>query len=104
MPEEMKSAIDIAMEKLKKLEKSEETLSLSEGQKKKIAEIRKEYDARIAEKEIMINSRMKEVPAGAEPVEVQELMDTLQKELAEEKARLEKEKNKKIEKIRKQSG
>lgn len=104
MADEMKTAIDLAMEKLKKMNGDEEAVSLTEEQKQKIAGIRKEYEAKIAEKEIMIKDRLKELPEGAEPAEIQEYIDLTQKELAEEKARFEEEKNKKIEKIRKQAG
>lgn len=104
MADEMKSAIDLAMEKMKKMNGDEETVSLTEEQKQKIAETKKECEAKIAEKEIMVKDRMKELPEGAEPAEIQEYISLMQKELAEEKARLEEEKNKKIEKIRKQSG
>ena len=104
MADEMKSAIDLAMEKMKKMNGDEETVSLTEEQKQKIAETRKEYEAKIAEKEIMVKDRLKELPEGAEPAEIQEYVSLMQKELAEERARLEEEKNKKIEKIRKQSG
>jgi|GEM_PF-732962 len=104
MADEMKSAIDLAMEKMKKMNGDEEAVSLTEEQKQKIAETRKEYEAKIAEKEIMVKDRLKELPEGAEPAEIQEYVSLMQKELAEERARLEEEKNKKIEKIRKQSG
>ena len=97
MTDEMKSAIDIAMEKLKKMEeKGEEEISLTEEQKQKIAEIRKEYDAKIAEKEIMMQSKMKELALEGDPEAIREQTGLLQNDLAEEKNRLQKERDKKI--------
>lgn len=68
-----------------------------------IADIKKEYDAKIAEKEIMMQSRTKELAYEGEPIEIREQTDLLQKEFVEEKIRLEQEKNKKIEEIRKKT-
>ncbi|HUU50272.1 MAG TPA: hypothetical protein VMW81_04885 [Nitrospinota bacterium] len=102
MTDEMKSALEIAMEKLKKMgEQTDENISLTEKQKNMIADIKKEYDAKIAEKEIMMQSKIKELAYQGEPIEVREQTEFLQKEFAEEKIRLEQEKNKKIEEIRK---
>ncbi len=51
---ELKSAWEIALEKSKKMGGEEELVRLSSNQKKEIAEIRKVYEARIAEAEILI--------------------------------------------------
>jgi hypothetical protein len=102
MTDEMKSAFEIAMEKLKKMEgQTDEDISLTEEQKNMIADIKKECNAKIAEKEIMMQSKIKELAYQGEPIEVREQTELLQKEFAEEKIRLEQEKDKKIEEIRK---
>lgn len=59
MGDELKSAYELAMERLnrKDSEKGEEApVVLSAAQKKKIAAVRKEYEAKLAEREILHHS------------------------------------------------
>ncbi|MCJ7495773.1 MAG: hypothetical protein MUP68_16300 [Deltaproteobacteria bacterium] len=56
---ELKSALEIAMEKSKKMGGDEEIVRLSAQQKNEIAEIRKVYVAKIAEVEILIQETEK---------------------------------------------
>jgi len=51
---ELKSAWEIALEKSKKMGGEEDLVRLSSNQKKELAEIRKVYEAKIAEAEILI--------------------------------------------------
>ncbi len=51
---ELKSALEIALEKSEKMGGDEEIVRLSSQQKNEIAEIRKVYEAKIAEVEILI--------------------------------------------------
>ena len=53
MAEKLKSAFEIAMEKAGKMS-GDEVLSLDPEQKKEIAEIRKVYEAKFAEVEILV--------------------------------------------------
>ena len=53
MSDGLKSSLDIAMERMKKIVGEEEP-SLSDDQKKRIAEIRRDYEARAAEKKILL--------------------------------------------------
>jgi hypothetical protein len=76
MGKELKSTIDLIMEKL---DKEEKRVSLTEEQKLGIAEIRKIYDAKIAEKKILLKG---------------------DEELEREISRLESQRDDKIEKIR----
>ena len=78
----IKSSYEIAMEKIEKMG-LEETPSLTEEEKKKVAEIRNTYDAKIAEKKILLND---------EP------------ELTGEIRFLERERDKKIESLRAKKG
>lgn len=55
MGEELKSSLDIAMEKLKDMDK--EIRKLSGDQKERISEIKQEYEAKIAEKKILIHDK-----------------------------------------------
>lgn len=56
---ELKSALEIAMEKSEKMGGDEEIVRLSSQQKNEIAEIRKVYAAKIAEVEILIQETEK---------------------------------------------
>lgn len=56
---ELKSTLEIAMEKSKKMGGDEEIVRLSSQQKNEIAEIRKVYAAKIAEVEILIQETEK---------------------------------------------
>ena len=66
MSDDLKSALDLAMEKANKM-MGDEIAGLTDDQKKRIAETRKEYDAKVAEKKILL--------AGCEelPAELQKL-------------------------------
>jgi hypothetical protein len=55
---ELKSALDIAMEKAKKMD-GEEAVPLSSNQKEEIAQIRRIYAAKIAEVEILVQDKEK---------------------------------------------
>ena len=52
MGEELKSTLDIVMDKLKGMDK--DIRGLDEHQKERISEIKREYEAKIAEKKILI--------------------------------------------------
>ena len=66
MSGELKSTLDVAMGKMKKMMGEEES-KLNDDQKIRIAEVRKEYEAKVAEKKILL--------AGSEelPIELQKL-------------------------------
>lgn len=49
----LKSSLDVAMDRMKKIVGDDEP-SLSENQKARIAELRKEYAAKVAEKKILL--------------------------------------------------
>ncbi|MFH0813137.1 MAG: hypothetical protein V2A69_09935 [Pseudomonadota bacterium] len=57
MSGELKSTLDLVMEKLKGVEK--ELPGLTEDQKKRIAEIKRKYEAKIAEAKILIKDKEK---------------------------------------------
>ena len=77
MSSDLKSSLDVAMDRMKKIVGDDEP-SLSENQKARIADLRKEYAAKVAEKKILL--------AGSE-------------ELTVELKRLEEEKEEKIKAI-----
>ena len=80
----MKSAYELAMERLQKASPS---LSLTEEQKKELAEIDSKYRAKIAEKELFLNEQIRKAQAGGKVEEV----ESLEKQLASEIRRLQQE-------------
>ena len=60
MADELRSTLDIVMDKLKGMD--EEIIGLSERQKERIAEIRKRYEAKIAETKILLKNE-EELPS-----------------------------------------
>ena len=62
--------------------------------------IRKEYKAKIADKDIMLQDQLRKIHDRTPPEEIQIVMDELQKKFSEEKKILEEEMEKKIESAR----
>ena len=86
----MKSAYELAMERF---QKESPTKSLTEEQKKELADIDVRYRAKIAEKKIFLESQIQASGGGAEE-------EAIRKQLASEIARLEQEKEEKKEALR----
>ena len=74
----MKSAYELAMERL---EKSAPTLQLNEEQKAQLAEIDSTYKARIAEKELFLQGKIREAQASGKFGEIEQLENQLNTEL-----------------------
>ena len=89
----MKSAYELAMERLQKTTPS---LSLTEEQKKELAEIDSKYRAKIAEKELFLNEQIRKAQIDGKPDDI----DSLQKQLLSEVRRLQEECESKKEKLR----
>jgi len=89
----MKSAYELAMERLQKASPS---LSLTEEQKKELAEIDSKYRAKIAEKELFLNEQIRKAQTEGKPDDI----DSLEKQLVSEVRRLQDECEAKKEKIR----
>ena len=89
----MKSAYELAMERLQKASPS---LSLTEEQKKELAEIDSKYRAKIAEKELFLTGQIRKAQTEGKVDEI----DSLQKQLASEVRRLQEECEAKKEKLR----
>lgn len=90
-----KSALELAMERLKKkdAEQGVSERSLTEDQKNEIAEVRKTYSAKLAQEEILFKSKV----AG---VFEHEARQTLQEHYRRDVERINHERDRKIEKIR----
>jgi len=84
----MKSAYELAMSRL---EKSSPTQPLTEKQKRELAEIDSEYDAKIAERKIFLESEIAKSPG--DPVAGEQIRRQLASEIAtfEEKRDLKKD-------------
>ena len=89
----MKSAYELAMERL---EKTKPTVALTAEQKGQIAEIESTFKARIAERELFLKGEM----AKAESAGNAEEAESLQKQLTLEVRRLQEEAETKKEKLR----
>ncbi len=89
----MKSAYELAMERL---EKASPSLSLTEDQKKELAEVDSVYRAKIAEKELFLKNQIRK----AQVVGNFEEAESLEKQLASEIRRLQEDCEAKKEKLR----
>ena len=89
----MKSAYELAMERL---EKASPSISLTEDQKKKIAELDSTYRAKIAEKEVFLKDQIRKAQNASNFEEV----ESLENQLASEIRRLREDCEAKKEKLR----
>jgi hypothetical protein len=89
----MKSAYELAMERL---EKSSPSVSLTEEQKKEIAEVDSVYRAKIAEKELFLKDQIRKAQVADKFDEA----ESLEKQLSSEIGRLQKDCEAKKEKLR----
>jgi hypothetical protein len=89
----MKSAYELAMERLQKASPS---LSLTDEQKKELAEVDSKYQAKIAEKELFLKDQIRKAQAERKVDDI----DSLQKQLASDVRRLQEECDAAKEKLR----
>ena len=89
----MKSAYELAMERLEKMSPS---ISLTEDQKKEIAEIDSVYRAKIAEKELFLKDQIRKARNASNLEEA----ESLEKQLVSEIRRLQEDCEAKKEKLR----
>jgi len=93
----LKSAVELAMERLKKSDEAAgvSTQPLTEQQKAAIAEVRNFYEAKLAEQDVLYRSRLPRVADLSE-------REALEQEFRRNRERLSSERDSKIEKIRNQ--
>jgi Spy/CpxP family protein refolding chaperone len=77
---------------------------LTKKQKEQIAEIRKEYAAKTADRDVMMQDKVRKLPDRVPSEEIEEAKINLEAQFREEKASLAKEMEKKIESIRNSKG
>ena len=89
----MKSAYELAMERL---EKTQPSIALSEGQKKQLADVDSTYRAKIAERELVLRDEIRKAQTAGNLEDVQKL----EKQFTFEIARLREDCEAKKEKLR----
>jgi hypothetical protein len=89
----MKSAYELAMERL---EKASPSISLTEEQKKEIAEVDSVYRAKVAEKEVFLKDQIRKAQSAGNLEEA----ESLEKQLTSEIRRLQDDCEAKKEKLR----
>jgi NADH dehydrogenase/NADH:ubiquinone oxidoreductase subunit G len=90
----MKSAYELAMERL---EKQSPTARLTDSQKAEVKELESLYKAKKAEKELFLRGEIAKAEAGGDPAAIEQM----NKQLAHELRRLDEELESKKEKVRK---
>jgi exonuclease VII large subunit len=100
----LKSAWEISMEKSDKLvPEVKKQKKLTARQKEHIAEIRKEFKAKIADKDVTLQHTLNRLAERTRPEDLEIETERLKQEFSEEKEQLEKEMEAQIEAIRKPS-
>src|SRR5581483_1498747 len=92
-PSEMKSAYELAMERLAK---NQPIVTLTEEQKKQLAEVDSQFKARIAEKELFLQGEIAKAQAAGKSYET----EALERQLRSEERRLQEDCETKKEKLR----
>ncbi len=90
----MKSAYELAMERLQQEEP--DSKPLSEETKQQLAEVDEKFDAKVAEREIFLNQQLASAQSKGEFEEV----EAIRKQISGEKARLDEEREAAKDKIR----
>jgi hypothetical protein len=98
MGEKLKSAVELAMERLSQGEQGP-AAALTEEQKQQIAELRNRTAAKLAEQEILHKAELAKL-AALPPAEALERRLKAQQGFVDERARLERDRDSKIERIR----
>ncbi len=93
----LKSAWELSLEKSNELvPEMKKKKKLSDAEKKEIAEIRTEYKAQIADRDVTMQHKLKHLEDRVRPEELAEAAEEIQKGFLEEKEKLEKEMEEKI--------
>jgi hypothetical protein len=105
MAEGMKSALELALERTDHVRKAiqDEGLTLSEAQRQQLAELEREYGAKIAEKDVMLQAELRKLYTHYPPAEAHALAGELTQRFVDDKRKLMEEKEEKAVRIR-QSG
>lgn len=102
MAEGMKSALELALERTEHVRKTiqEEGLTLTKAQQDQLAELEREYNAKIAEKDVMLQTEMRQLFTRYPPQEAYAHAEELRQRFLEDKRKLAEEKEQKATSIR----
>ena len=101
----LKSAWELSLERSDDLvPELKSKKKLTKKQKEQIAEIRKEYAAKTADRDITMQDKVRKLPDRVPPEEIAETKINLETQFRDEKASLAKEMEKEIESIRNSKG
>lgn len=89
----MKSAYELAMERLAK---SEPSIKITDEQRAELAEIDSKYDAKVAERELLLNQEIAKARATGDYVAIEQVS----RQLSDERKRLAAEREEKKEAVR----
>ena len=97
----IKSALELAMEKINAQQGQAETaVSLTDAQRQEISDLRKQYDAKIAEKDIMLQADIRQLMQRRPPQEVLVAAQELREKFQQTKKALQEELEAKIATVR----
>ena len=96
----MKSALELAMQKVNARRERSPVASLTEDQRREIGELRKQYEAKIAEKEIMMQAEVRRLVRERPPQEAAAKVPELQAQFQESKKTLQAELGAKVAALR----
>ena len=97
----LKSSWELSLERSEKLvPELKNKKKITEQQKKKINDIRREYQAKIADKDVMMQDKLIKLHDRIPPDEIEYATVELQKEFADEKKAFEEKMEEEIESIR----
>ncbi len=100
----LKNAWEIGMEKSDNLDPEfKKRKKLTDKQKNAIAEVRMEFKAKTADKELTLQFKLEKLSDRTPPEQLETVAEKLKKEFAQEKKELDKEMETKVEAIRQQS-
>ncbi|MGH8058808.1 MAG: hypothetical protein ACREOH_16475 [Candidatus Entotheonellia bacterium] len=102
MAEGMKSALELALERTDHVRKAieQEGLTLTQAQQEQLAELEREYSAKIAEKDVMLQTELRQVFVRYPPAEAYAHAEALRQRFLDEKRKLMDEKEEKATRTR----
>ena len=99
----MKSALELAMQKVNARQEGAPVASLTEAQRQEIAELRRQCEAKIAEKEIMMQAEIGRLVRNRPPQEAAAKVQELHAQFRESKKTLQEELEAKVAALREAS-
>ena len=102
MAEGMKSALELALERTDHVRKTirDEGLTLTEAQREQLAELERQYSAKIAEKDVMLQTELRKLLTHYPPAEAGPVIEQLREQFIDDKRKLMEEKAEKAARIR----